>query len=224
MLSQVLPFDEKTLISFNLVMIVVIDYNVGNVKSVCNAFRYIGCEAKLSCEPKTVENATGIVLPGVAAFGYAVRALGSLAELIKEVALSGKPLLGICVGYQMLFETSSEYGRHNGLGLVSGSVVPIPPGRVIPHMGWNLVKLPENMDLFVGLGSEKHFYFAHSFYAEVVDSRARVAFTDYGFDLPASVQKANIYGTQFHPEKSGKTGLKVLQNFYDICKRQALKC
>ncbi|MFZ2148010.1 MAG: imidazole glycerol phosphate synthase subunit HisH [Sedimentisphaerales bacterium] len=205
-------------------MIVVIDYNIGNVKSVCNAFRHIGCEVKLSCEPKTIENATGIVLPGVAAFGYAVSALGSLAELIKEVVLGGTPLLGICVGYQMLFETSSEYGRHKGLGLVSGSVVSIPPGRVVPHMGWNLVELPEDMDLFAGLGSEKHFYFAHSFYAEVTDSQARVAYSDYGFDLPASVQKANIYGTQFHPEKSGKTGLKVLQNFYDICKRQAQKC
>ncbi|GAI47486.1 unnamed protein product, partial [marine sediment metagenome] len=99
-------------------MIVVIDYNVGNVKSVCNAFRYIGCEVKLSCEPKTIENAVGIVLPGVAAFGYAVSALGALAELVKEVALSGTPLLGICVGYQMLFDKSSEYGQHNGLGLV----------------------------------------------------------------------------------------------------------
>ncbi len=200
-------------------MIVVIDYNIGNVKSVCNAFRYIGCEVELSCEPKTVENATGIVLPGVAAFGYAVRALGCLAELIKEVALSGKPLLGICVGYQMLFETSSEYGRHNGLGLVSGSVVPIPPGRVIPHMGWNLVKLPEDMDLFTGAGYEKHFYFAHSFYTDVIDGEVKVAYTDYGFDLPASVQKANINGTQFHPEKSGKTGLKVLKNFAEICKK-----
>ncbi len=205
-------------------MIVVIDYNVGNVKSVCNAFRHIGCEVELSCEPKAVKDADGIVLPGVAAFGYAVSALGSLAELIKEVALGGTPLLGICVGYQMLFDKSSEYGRHDGLGLVCGNVVPIPPGRVIPHMGWNLVNLPEDMDLFARLGSEKHFYFAHSFYAEVADSQARVAFADYGFDLPASVQKANIYGTQFHPEKSGKTGLKVLQNFYDICKREALKC
>ena len=205
-------------------MIVVIDYNVGNVKSVCNAFRYIGCEVKLSCEPETVENATGIVLPGVAAFGYAVNALGSLAWLIKEVALGGKPLLGICVGYQMLFEQSSEYGRYDGLGLVSGSVVPIPGGRVVPHMGWNLVKLPEDMELFAGLGSEKHFYFAHSFYAEVANSGAKVAFTDYGFDLPAAVQKANIYGTQFHPEKSGGAGLKVLENFYKICKREALKC
>ena len=201
-------------------MIVVIDYNIGNVKSVCNAFRHIGCEVELSCEPQAVKDADGIVLPGVAAFGYAVRALGSLAELVKEVTLSGKPLLGICVGYQMLFDKSSEYGQHNGLGLVRGNVVPIPPGRVIPHMGWNLVKLPEDMDLFAGLGSEKHFYFAHSFYAEVADSQARVAFTDYGFDLSASVQKANIYGTQFHPEKSGKTGLKILENFAQICRQK----
>lgn len=201
-------------------MIVVIDYNVGNVKSVCNAFEHIGCDAKLSCAPDDIEDAWGIVLPGVAAFGYAVSALGSLAELIREVALNGKPLLGICVGYQMLFETSSEYGRHEGLSLFGGSVVPIPPGRVIPHMGWNLVDLPKDMDLFAGLGSEKHFYFAHSFCAEVNDPEAKVAYTDYGFDLTASVQKGKIYGTQFHPEKSGKAGLKVLQNFYDICKRE----
>jgi glutamine amidotransferase len=200
-------------------MIVVIDYNVGNVKSVCNAFRHIGCEAKLSKEAGAIENATGLVLPGVAAFGYAISALGDLAELIKNTALSGKPLLGICVGYQMLFESSSEYGRHKGLGLVGGNVGPIPPGRVIPHMGWNLVGLPEDMDLFAGLGNEKHFYFAHSFYAEAKDAGTKIAYTDYGFELAASVQKANIYGTQFHPEKSGKAGLKVLKNFYDICKK-----
>ncbi len=205
-------------------MIVVIDYNIGNVKSVCNAFRHIGCEVELSCEPQAVKDADGIVLPGVAAFGYAVSALGSLAELIKEVALGGKPLLGICVGYQMLFDKSSEYGRHDGLGLVCGNVVPIPPGRVIPHMGWNLVNLPDDTDLFAGLGSEKHFYFAHSFYAEVADNQAKVAFTDYGFDLPASGHKANIYGPQFHPEQSGKPGVKVLQNFHDIWKREAPKC
>ena len=200
-------------------MIVVIDYNVGNVKSVCNAFRHIGCNVKLSCERWTIENAAGLVLPGVAAFGYAISALGLLAGLIKKAALSRKPLLGICVGYQMLFDQSSEYGRHNGLGLVSGNVVPIPAGRVIPHMGWNLVKLGENMDLFAGLGKEKHFYFAHSFYAGVSDSQAKIAYTNYGFDLPAAVQKKNIYGTQFHPEKSGKTGLKVLENFAEICEK-----
>jgi glutamine amidotransferase len=124
----------------------------------------------------------------------------------------------------MLFEESCEYGQYEGLGLLNGNVVPIPPGRVIPHMGWNLVELGEDMDLFAGLGSEKHFYFAHSFYADVADSQAKVAFTDYGFRLPASVQKGNIYGVQFHPEKSSKAGLKVLQNFYDICKRKSLEC
>ena len=200
-------------------MIVVIDYNVGNVKSVCNAFRHIGCDVALSCEPEAIEDATGLVLPGVAAFGFAVKALGPLAGLIKKVAQAGKPLLGICVGYQMLFEESCEYGRHEGLGLISGSVVPLPAGRVIPHMGWNLVKLPEDMDLFAGLGGEKHFYFAHSYYAEVADDGAKIALTDYGFNLPASVQEDNIFGTQFHPEKSGKAGLRILQNFYDICKK-----
>ena len=207
-------------------MIVIIDYNVGNIKSVCNAFRHIGCDVKLSCEREVIEDASGLVLPGVAAFGYAVDALGHIAELIKQAALGGKPLLGICVGYQMLFDQSSEYGQHKGLGLVRGGVVPVPPGspmdslrRKIPHMGWNLVKLPEHMDLFAGLGSEKHFYFAHSFYADVADSQAKVAYTDYGFDLPASVQKANVYGVQFHPEKSSKAGLKVLKNFAAICKR-----
>jgi glutamine amidotransferase len=205
-------------------MIVVIDYNVGNVKSVCNAFRHIGCEAKLSCSPDEVKKATGIVLPGVAAFGYAMSALGSLAEVIKEVALNGKPLLGICVGYQMLFDTSCEYGQHRGLGIIEGTVVPIPAGRVIPHMGWNLVKLPADMELLAGIGSEKHFYFAHSYYAEVSDSQAKIASTDYGFNMPASVQKENIYGTQFHPEKSSNAGLKILHNFYDICKREAQKC
>jgi len=205
-------------------MIVVIDYNVGNVKSVCNAFSHIGCKVRLSSEPGDIENALGLVLPGVAAFGYAVNALGSMAGLIKEAALSGKPLLGICVGYQMLFERSSEYGRHNGLGLVHGEVVSLPTGRRVPHMGWNLVKLPEDMDLFAGLGGQRHFYFAHSFYADVTDSQAKIACTDYGFDLSASVQKANIYGTQFHPEKSGEFGLKVLRNFYEICEKESHQC
>ncbi len=200
-------------------MIVVIDYNVGNVKSVCGAFRHLGYEAELSCKPKVVEDAWGLVLPGVAAFGYAVDALGSLGALVKDLAAAGKPLLGICVGYQMLFDESSEYGRHEGLGLVSGKVDQIPPGRVIPHMGWNLVELPEDMDLFAGLGKQRHFYFAHSYCAQVTDAQAKVAYTDYGLDLVAAVQKNNIYGLQFHPEKSGNYGLQVLKNFYDICKR-----
>jgi glutamine amidotransferase len=205
-------------------MIVVIDYNVGNVRSVCNAFRHIGCEVKLSCEFEDIKTANGLVLPGVAAFGYAVNALGPLAEQVKEAALSGKPLLGICVGYQILFETSTEHGKYKGLGLIRGSVIPILSGRRVPHMGWNTVKFPEDMDLLAGLGKQENFYFAHSYYADITDRDAKIAYTDYGFDMPASVQKANIYGTQFHPEKSGQTGLKILRNFAQICERRIGKC
>ena len=201
-------------------MIVVIDYDVGNVKSVCNAFDYIGSEAVVSCDSEQIKAAKGLVLPGVAAFGYAIKALGGLAETITEAARSGKPLLGICVGYQLLFDQSFEHGTHKGLGLISGEVVPIPEGRVIPHMGWNLVRLPKDMVLFEGLGVEKHFYFAHSYYADITDKEVETAYTDYGFEMPASVQKNNIFGTQFHPEKSGPGGLKILKNFAEFCKKE----
>jgi glutamine amidotransferase len=202
-------------------MIVVIDYNVGNVRSVCKAFAHIGCRVKLSCDINDIQGASGLVLPGVAAFGYAAGVLGDLAELLKEVARNGKPLLGICVGHQLLFEKSLEYGEHKGLGLIEGIVLQLPAGRVIPHMGWNKVYLPESMELFRGLGKERYFYFAHSYYAQVNDAHALIAYTDYGFNLPAAVQKGNLYGTQFHPEKSGPSGLKVLKNFASVCKERA---
>jgi len=200
-------------------MIVVIDYNVGNVRSVCNALQHIGCDAQLSRDPVRIEKAAGLVLPGVAAFGYAMEALGSAAGPVKQAVAAGKPILGICVGHQLLFDESCEYGRHQGLGLVKGNVVPIPPQQTVPHMGWNLVELPEDMDLFAGLGRARHFYFAHSFQVQVQDPQAKIACTDYGFPLTASIQKANIYGVQFHPEKSGPQGLRVLRNFYEICGR-----
>lgn len=200
-------------------MIVVIDYKVGNVESVCNAFRHIGCQAELSRDPARIEKASGLVLPGVAAFGYAMEALGSAAEPVKQAARAGKPVLGICVGHQLLFDESTEYGPHAGLGLIQGTVVPVPREQTVPHMGWNLVELPAEMDLFAGLGPAKHFYFAHSFYARVEDDQTRVAYVDYGAPLTASVQKGNIYGVQFHPEKSSTQGLQVLRNFHEICRR-----
>ena len=200
-------------------MIVVIDYKVGTVESVCKAFKHIGCEVILSRRPADIAKAEGLVLPGVAAFGYAIQALGDAAAPVKEAALAGKPLLGICVGYQLLFDQSEEYGLHQGLGLIHGQVVGIPQGRVIPHMGWNRVDLPAHMGLFGGLGDARYFYFAHSFYAQVQDPQAAVAYTDYGFQLPAAVQKGSIYGTQFHPEKSSLQGLAVLRNFQEICRR-----
>lgn len=201
-------------------MIVVIDYNVGNVRSVCNALQHVGCDAQLSRDPGQIEKAAGLVLPGVAAFGYAMEALGAAAGPVKQAVAAGKPILGICVGHQLLFEESCEYGRHQGLGLVHGKVVPVPPQQTVPHMGWNLVELPEDMDLLAGLGPAKHFYFAHSFHVQVQDPQAKIACTDYGFPLTASVQKANIYGVQFHPEKSGPQGLQVLKNFHAICARR----
>lgn len=199
-------------------MIVVIDYGVGNVRSVTNALRYIGCDVRVSCDRGAIEEADGIILPGVGACGYAMKVLGPLADSIRQIALAGKPLLGICLGYQLLFDESYEHGQHPCLGLIGGKVVPIPPGLTIPHMGWNLVKFPDNMELFKGLGSA-HFAFAHSYYADVTDPAATVAYTNYGIDLSASVQKKNIFGCQFHPEKSGGDGLDILRNFEKICKR-----
>ena len=206
-------------------MIVIMDYGVGNVRSVINAINHIGCEAKVSCEVSDIENSDGVILPGVGACGYAMNVLGDLAEVVRTVAMGGKPLLGICVGFQLLFDESHEHGVHKGLGLVSGKVIPIPStdpngNRLsIPHMGWNLVNFSNDMDLFNGLGEGKHFAFANSYYADVTDSEAKVAYTNYGIDIASSVQKGNIFGCQFHPEKSGDDGLNVLRNFDAICKR-----
>ena len=197
----------------------IIDYGVGNVRSVINAVSHIGCSVKVSCRKDDIEKADGIILPGVGACGYAMEALGELAKTIREIALAGKPLLGICLGFQLLFDASLEHGRHKCLGLIDGQVVPIPPGRTIPHMGWNKVEAPDGMELFAGLDGARHFAFAHSYYAAVTDSAAIVAHADYGVKMAASVQKDNIFGCQFHPEKSGADGLAVLRNFQRICER-----
>ena len=194
------------------------DYGVGNVKSVTNAVKYIGCDVKVSCEPEDIAAADGIILPGVGACGYAMEAIGDLADTIRQIAASGKPLLGICLGYQLLFDENHEHGIHKCLGLISGKVIPIPPGLTIPHMGWNLVEFEDDMRLFEGLGKARYFPFAHSYYAEISDPLAKVAYTEYGVKISASVQKGNIYGCQFHPEKSGNDGLQILKNFENICK------
>ena len=200
-------------------MIVVIDYGVGNVRSVTNAVRHIGCDVIVSCSPEDICSADGIILPGVGASGYAMKALGGLAETIVKVANDGKPLLGICLGFQLLFDESLEHGKTQCLGLISGKVIPIPAdlGLTIPHMGWNMVNLPAEMELFAGLGDAKHFAFAHSYYADVTDADTFVAYTGYGIEMAASVQKKNIFGCQFHPEKSGTDGLNLLRNFQRIC-------
>ncbi|MBN1125323.1 MAG: imidazole glycerol phosphate synthase subunit HisH [Sedimentisphaerales bacterium] len=201
-------------------MIVVIDYSVGNVKSVRNALDFLGIDDKLSADPDDIRASDGVILPGVAAFGYAMAELGDLAEVVREVAGAGKPLLGICVGHQLLFEHSCELGEHDGLGLIQGTIEPIPQdmGLTIPHMGWNAVMPDVGMNLFAGLEKEEYFYFAHSFCAKVTDPEAKVAKMEYGRLLVASVQKGNVFGVQFHPEKSAPMGLDVLRNFDAICR------
>jgi glutamine amidotransferase len=205
-------------------MLVIIDYGVGNVRSVINAFRYIGSDITVSCEPEVICRASGLILPGVGASGYAMQKVAPIAEVIKEQALAGKPLLGICVGYQILFEESHEMGIHRCLGLIGGRVVPIPQnlGLTIPHMGWNYVQIPEGMALLEPMRPGRHFAFAHSFYAEISDPDTLIATTHYGVEIPAAVQKKNIFGCQFHPEKSAADGLRFLENFVRFCEKQPL--
>jgi glutamine amidotransferase len=183
-------------------MLVIIDYGVGNVQSVTNAFRYIGSDITVSCDPAVIEKAQGLILPGVGASGYAMEKVAPIADVIKQQALAGKPLLGICVGYQLLFDESHEMGTHKCLGLVKGKVIPIPTdmGLTIPHMGWNYVQFADGMRLFDGLGEGRHYAFANSFYAQTDDADAKVAYTEYGIQVTAAVEKGNIFGTQFHPE------------------------
>ncbi|OQY07570.1 MAG: imidazole glycerol phosphate synthase subunit HisH [Planctomycetales bacterium 4572_13] len=204
-------------------MLVIIDYGVGNVRSVTNAFRYISSDVTVSCDPAVIAAADGLILPGVGASGYAMEKVSPIAGVITEQALTGKPLLGICVGFQLLFETSYEMGTHKCLGLIKGKVVPIPTDRglTIPHMGWNYVKFAEGMRLFDGLGDGKHFAFANSFCAEVGDPDAKFASADYGISITAGVEKGNIFGCQFHPEKSAADGLQVLKNFVNICREES---
>lgn len=207
-------------------MLVIIDYGVGNVRSVTNAFRYIGSDVTVSCDPAVIEKADGLILPGVGASGYAMEKVAPIADVIKQQAAVGKPLLGICVGYQLLFEESYEMGTHRCLGLVGGKVVSIPTDRglTIPHMGWNYVKFAPGMKLFAGLGEGTHFAFANSFYAQVDDPDAKAAYTEYGIQVTGAVEKGNIFGTQFHPEKSSDAGLQVLKNFVKICNGEDSRC
>lgn len=200
-------------------MLVIIDYGVGNVRSVTNAFRYIGSDITVSCDPSVIRKANGLILPGVGASGYAMQKVAPIAEVIKEQAATGKPLLGICVGFQLLFDESHEMGTHKCLGLIKGKVVPIPQdlGLAIPHMGWNYVKFAPGMRLFDDLGGGKHFAFANSYYAQVDDAQTKTAYTEYGIQVTAAIEKGNIYGCQFHPEKSAADGLHILKNFVTIC-------
>lgn len=203
-------------------MIGIVDYGVGNLFSLKSSFAAIGADAVVSPDPDVLSKADRIILPGVGAFGDAALKLnvGGLGDFIKEEVKKGKPLMGICLGMQLLFEKSYEYGCHEGLGLIEGEIRPIsdviPKDFKIPHIGWNALKFTiKNSNLLKYINEGDYVYFVHSFYAANCDG-ATVAVADHGAPLTAVVQKENVFGCQFHPEKSGKVGLSILRAFCDM--------
>ncbi len=195
-------------------MIAIIDYGMGNLRSVQKAFEFMGFNAHITDNKKLLEEASHIVLPGVGAFADAIRSLNDsgACDAIKREIKKGKPFLGICLGMQLLFEKSFENGEHEGLGLIPGTVVPFAGERLkVPHMGWNSL-LNCKSALLSGMGGS-YAYFVHSYIAKGVPEENIAAWTDYSGRFPAAVNKENIYGLQFHPEKSDETGLLILRRF-----------
>jgi glutamine amidotransferase len=196
-------------------MIAIIDYGRGNLASVERAFGRVGIRARVTQDPRVVDDADACVLPGDGAFRDAMdnlAALGLLGAL--ERALDGRrPFLGICLGYQLLFTESEEFGHTKGLDLIRGIVRRLPPGLKIPHMGWNRVHHDGDLAILEGVPSGAYFYFVHSFYPELLDASVAVARCDYGVTFGAAVARGSIFGTQFHPEKSQRWGVRLLENF-----------
>lgn len=204
-------------------MIAIIDYGMGNLHSVCNALSHLGLAGKITRDSADLQAADRLILPGVGAFPDAMQALeasGLKAEILRQCR-AGKPLLGICLGMQLLFEYSLEYGKTAGLSLISGGVVPIDAkGLKIPHIGWNDLSLTQQSPILQGISSGDYVYFVHSFRAETAPENI-LASTQYGEAIPALVKSPAlpVYGAQFHPEKSHETGLRILENF---CKGESL--
>lgn len=205
-------------------MIAIIDYGVGNLFSLKSSFAMLGEQAIVTADESEINAADRIILPGVGAFGDAADKLNKsgLAEIIKRQTANGKPLLGICLGMQLLFDKSYEYGEHEGLHLISGEIRPIADvidsSLKIPHIGWNALKFPENKPknlLFKYINEGDFVYFVHSFYAAGCDE-SLIASTDYSAPLTAAAANGNVIGTQFHPEKSGEVGMKILKAFCEM--------
>lgn len=202
-------------------MLAIIDYGVGNIFSLYSSFKFIGEDVVLTNDKKVIDSCSHIILPGVGAFADAKRKLdeSGMAEVVKEQVKTGKPLMGICLGMQMLFDKSLEYGEHPGLGLIGGSVMPIsdviPSDLKIPHIGWNSLEFTRESKLFKYINNGDHVYFVHSFYAADC-AKDTIAVSEYGAPLTAAVAKDNVYGCQFHPEKSGEVGLNILKAFCEL--------
>ncbi|MCS7078658.1 MAG: imidazole glycerol phosphate synthase subunit HisH [Chloracidobacterium sp.] len=196
--------------------LVILDYGVGNLRNLERAFAQVGVMADISSEPAAARRATHVVLPGVGAFGAAMAELRArrLDGVIQDAARAGIPVLGVCVGFQMLFEASQEFGRHAGLGLLPGEIVRFPPDvRPVPHVGWNQVTQTQAHPLWQGIPDKAFFYFVHSYHAASVRPETVIGTTYYGLHYASAVACANVMGVQFHPEKSHRVGLRLLQNF-----------
>jgi imidazole glycerol-phosphate synthase subunit HisH len=196
-------------------MIVVVDYGAGNLASVAKAIVSLGYQVKVTSSPREVREASVVILPGVGAAGDAMANLNrlGLVEAIREVVAEDKPFFGVCLGFQLLFSFSEEWGRTECLNILPGVVRRLPPGLKIPHMGWNQVNLLAHQPLFEGIKSGTNFYFVHSYYADPVDRSLVIGETDYGLSFCSVVARGNLVATQFHPEKSGGIGLKLYDNF-----------
>lgn len=198
-------------------MVAIIDYGAGNLSSVKKALDYLGAESEITQDKDKIMSASHIILPGVGSFGDAMKSMDErgLVDTVKNAAQSGKPFLGICLGLQLLFESSEESEGIDGLGLIKGKIVQIPRdnGLKVPHIGWNSVEIKQKNGIFSGIDDGSYFYFVHSFYLRDAEKDAVAATTEYGVGIECAIQKGNLCATQFHPEKSSRLGLKLLENF-----------
>ena len=201
-------------------MIGIIDYDAGNIRSVEKALSYLGEKTVVSRDPDILKSVDKVILPGVGSFGQAMENLHryELVPVIRDMIEDGKPFLGICLGLQLLFESSEESPGAEGLGILKGKILKIPssPGLKIPHMGWNSLQLQNNGRLFRNIPQDTYVYFVHSYYLRAQEPEIVKAVTGYGTEIHASVEKDNVFACQFHPEKSGKYGLEILKNFAEL--------
>ncbi len=203
-------------------MVAIIDYDAGNIKSVEKALHYLGEEAVITRDRDTILGADRVILPGVGAFGDAMEKLRTyeLDKVIQEVVAQNTPFLGICLGLQLLFESSEESEGVEGLGILKGKVVRLPEESdlKIPHIGWNSLKYPNPGRLFTGIAEDSYVYFVHSYYLQAKDPSIVTATTEYGTLIHASAEQGNVFACQFHPEKSSEVGMQILKNFLTISK------
>ena len=199
-------------------MIAIVDYGMGNLRSVQRAFEYVGAEVTVTAHRETIESASAVVLPGVGAFGKAMSNLeqAGLSDVIRQVIAQGRPFLGICLGLQLLFDESDEMGQHRGLSVFGGQVRRFEIGLKVPQIGWNQIHIQRGSPLLEGVADGSYAYFVHSYYVAPADPEIVLTTTDYEIDYASIVGQDNVFGIQFHPEKSQAVGLRILGNFTEL--------